>query len=100
MVIKISNINCRILGVTICDSTPTPAERRIASIYFEQWRELFWIGYLVIWFLNFTFVFLSTLEEDFAIQQNPFLRERNFYARNNAKRKPFGWKRYFLRLTR
>ena len=87
-------------GVTF---TPRPLayiEKRHAAIYTRQWVELLWIGYPIIWTLNFLWFFLLTLEDNFAIRQDPFFRERMYCLQKPAKRTPYGWRKYFLRTSR
>lgn len=81
-------------GLTLTPRELSERETEIASIYWQQWRELFFVGYALIWLLHYTWVFLNTLDDKLAARCNPFAIERWYVSSRNMERQPFGWKRF------
>lgn len=82
----------RMLGVTFTSRPLTEEEIRVSEIYTEQWRELFWLGYPLVWLGHYLWIFLLTLDDKKAIRLNPFIRERVYFRDClEDRRYKFGW---------
>ncbi len=81
-------------GLTLTPRELSDREINMANIYWQQWRELLFVGYVVVWLLHYVWVFLNTLDDRLAARCNPFEIERWYVSSRGAKRKPFGWKRF------
>ena len=91
---KLLEVPVMVLGFTFTPQILGSVERRYCEIYAAQYRETFWIGYILISILHFLFVFLLTLDEKVASAYNPFAIERAYACQNPRKRRTRGWMRY------
>lgn len=84
-------------GLVFTPRVLTADEMRDARTYISQWRELYWIGYLLVKAAHFMWVFLWTLDEKKAHRKDPFSLERQHVRWNTDKeRETFGWRRFLF----
>lgn len=82
------------LGFTFTPRELDAHELRVSRIYAQQWSELFWVGYPLVWFFNFFWVFLLTLDDKKAMRLDPFEIERWYASVKDGDRKRFGWLKF------